>query len=451
MSNLPEIVTDQRRLEELCDAWRAARRFAFDTEFIRDDTYDATLCLVQVATADGEVVLIDPLAGLDVVPFWNLVTDDDVLTIVHAGKEDFEVCYRATGRTPRSVFDVQIAAGFAGVGYPLSLARLLDYVLHCRLAKGQTLTDWARRPLTEQQLHYAVEDVAHLPALHARLAERIEKLGRTLWAADEFRRFQNPEYYKPPATDRLFKLKGSKRLDGKGLAVLARLVEWRDEYARSKNRPTRFLVRDDILVEIARRRPTDAADLHVLRGFPQSRNPRVAAEVLEAVARGEAAPRSEWPSVYEAREETPMMRVMLDLLSAVTQAICFEESLSRELVGSAQRLRELIDYQSGTLAEKPPLLLGWRDEFIGRRLMDLMSGRCELHLSGWPEKPRLEVITHGRAAEAAGADAPLGARKAESARTGAKRTGRRTERAASGAKDKRRDAERAGSDAKRAG
>jgi len=141
--NTPELVTKQERLESLCRRWRRAGRFAFDTEFIRDDTDTATLCLVQV-TLDSDVVLIDPTGKLEVAPFWELVTDKAVQTIVHAGKEDFEVCLRATGQPPRNVFDVQIAAGFVGLGYPLSLARRVNQALHQRIAKGQTLTDWLR-------------------------------------------------------------------------------------------------------------------------------------------------------------------------------------------------------------------------------------------------------------------------------------------------------------------
>ena len=133
--DIPEFVTDQVRLETLCRRWRLAGRFAFDTEFIRDDTYDANLCLIQVSL-NGEVVLLDPTAELDLGPFWKLVTDKTVQTIVHAGKEDFEVCLRATGKPPRNIFDVQIAAGFVGFGYPLSLSRLVSVALHRRITKG---------------------------------------------------------------------------------------------------------------------------------------------------------------------------------------------------------------------------------------------------------------------------------------------------------------------------
>lgn len=389
----PEMITDQATLEAHCRAWRQAGVFAFDTEFIRDDTYDAALCLIQVTT-DGQAALIDPTGDIDVGAFWKLVSDPAVVTIVHAGKEDFEVCLRTTGDVPRNVFDVQIAAGFVGYGYPLSLVRLVDALLHRRISKAQTLTDWLRRPLTPAQIRYAVEDVAYLPEIYRRLQSEIGQAGRTAWATEEQKCFEEPEFYRAPAEDRTLRLKGSKKLDGLGLVVLARLIEWRDQWAQSRNRPIRALMRDDVLVEIARRRPEQETDLEVLRGFPQARNRAVIRELLGVIAEATKTPESEWPQPYERREDSPMTAAMLDLLSAFTQAICHEERVSRHLLGGAQRLREFLDYHAGRAPERPALLRGWRETFIGRRLIELLEGRSEIHISGWPDHPRLDVKSH---------------------------------------------------------
>lgn len=386
----PEFVKDQRTLKTCCRTWRAAGRFAFDTEFIRDETYDAKLCLVQVTT-DGSVTLLDPTAGLDLAPFWELVVDRSVVTIVHAGKEDFEVCLRATGRPPRNVFDVQIAAGFVGRGYPLSLLRLVEQLTRRRISKGQTLTDWLRRPLTPEQVRYAAEDVQYLPTVYERLRQEVEEAGRLAWAEEELRRFEDPETYHPPAEERVQRLRGTKKLDGLGLLVLERLIEWRDAWAQSHNRPTRALMRDDVLVEIARRRPQHERDLEVLRGFPQARNRKVVRELVKIIAEVSKTPKNAWPKVAARREDAPMTKVLLDLLSAVIQAICCEEKLNWSLLGSSQRLRELLDYHAGHLEERPLLLRGWREEFIGRRVVDLLEGRNRLHLTGWPENPQLEM------------------------------------------------------------
>lgn len=388
----PVIISDQQTLDEHCQFWRQAGIFAFDTEFIRDDTYDAALCLVQVTT-DGEAALIDPLGDLEIRSFWNLVTDPKVVTIVHAGKEDFEVCLRTTGAVPRSIFDVQVAAGMVGCGYPLSLARLVDILLHKRISKGQTLTDWTRRPLTSAQIRYAVEDVIYLPAIYQQLQAKISKLGRESWLAEELRDFEDEQFYQAPVEERAMRLKGSKKLDGLGLVVLQRLVAWRDQWARSRNRPIRALMRDDVLVEIARRQPRQESDLEVLRGFPQARNRKVIRELLDIIEDATKTPRNQWPEPQERREESPMATAMLDLLSAVMQAVCCEESLSRNLLGGSQRLRELIDYHAGRRSELPELLTGWRADFIGHRLLQILDGRSEIHVSGWPHTPRLDIVS----------------------------------------------------------
>ncbi len=403
----PPLVTDQATLETHCQAFREAGRFAFDTEFIRDETFDAILCLIQATSGEG-VVLIDPTVGLDLAPFWDLLHDPDVTAIVHAGKEDFEVCLTATGSPPRNIFDVQIAAGFVGYGYPLNLVRLVDQVTGKTVSKGQTLTDWLRRPLTDRQLRYAVDDVAYLPAVHRKLSARLEKLGRATWAREEFDRFESPDFYRPPARERFFKLKGARRLDSLGLMVLERLIEWRDEWARKHNRPVRAMMRDDVLVEIARQRPTQEHDLSVMRGFPQARNVKVVRTVLEIIEQARSVPKEQWPVPPEIREHSQMTKAVIDLLSAYMRAACYEAGVSQDLVGAAQRLRELVDYladrngdasaaaaasaSAADAGDVPILMTGWRRQFIGRDLADLLEGRTELHLSGWPAEPRLEVV-----------------------------------------------------------
>ena len=391
-----DLITEQSEFESCCRALKEAGRFAFDTEFIRDDTYDAILCLVQVT--DGEsVTLIDPTEGLDLAPFWELVADPRVQTIVHAGKEDFEVCLTSCGLPPRNVFDVQIAAGFLGHGYPLNLVRLVDQVAGRKITKGQTLTDWLRRPLTEQQLKYAADDVLYLPRICTKLERGLADRKRSDWANEEFARFEDPETYRPPSRERLGKFKGASRLDPLALMTLERLVEWRDEWSREQNRPVRAMMRDDVMVEIARRRPSRASDLQVLRGFHQSRNMRVVKEVLAVIREAEAVPQSEWPKPRKQTEQTPMMKATVDLLSAFTRAACHEQGVSSDLFGGPQRLRELLVYLQDGSQQKPALLSGWRERFIGRHLLDLLNGKKELHLSGWPDSPRLEVATRADA------------------------------------------------------
>jgi ribonuclease D len=389
----PRIISTQSELDAACAAWRQAGTFAFDTEFIRDETFDAILCLIQVADADG-VTLVDTMQPMDLAGFWSLVSDPALEKVVHAGKEDFELCLRATGETPHNVFDVQIACGFVGLGYPLSLARVVSGLLNKTLHKGQTMTDWARRPLTPEQLEYAVEDVRHLLAAHAKLRGRLEKYKRLEWAREEFVRFEDREHYRPPIEDRLSRVSGSGKLDALGLAILQRLMEWREKWAMEKNRPVRALVRDDILVEIARRKPTRAGDIEVLRGFPGARSPTIVRIILDLVAEARKSPPASWPEPERHRELSAVERAVQDMMVALTRWYCYENDVAYELTATTPRLRELLDHLSGEAQETPQLLTGWRAEFIGRRIEGVLRGRSEIHIGSWPKTPRIDVVLH---------------------------------------------------------
>ena len=179
-----DIVTDQPQLDAACKRLAEEACFAFDTEFVAEETYERHVCLIQVAT-QSYCALIDPLDGLDVSPFWNLVVSDACQKIVHSGAEDIAICWAQCNKPPANVFDTQIAAGFVGLDFPLSLARLVRRAAHATLHKSQTLTDWRKRPLTQAQLDYAVEDVIHLPRVHQYLVAKLAERGREQWLAEE--------------------------------------------------------------------------------------------------------------------------------------------------------------------------------------------------------------------------------------------------------------------------
>ena len=226
-------------------------RFGFDTEFVMEDRYEPEVCLVQVAV-ERRVGLIDPFAAIDLKPLWSLVADPDVQTIVHAGQEDLALCVQHTGKGARNVFDVQIAAGLVGLEYPLSLQKLVQSVLHIRLHKAKTLTDWRRRPLSDSQLRYGAEDVMHLPALCDALSTRLVQRNRVEWATEEFAAFENMSIYGRVEEEKLWRLKGTSTMDGRQLAVVRSVLHWRDQLAERLNRPVRGVLKDHLLVEIAR-------------------------------------------------------------------------------------------------------------------------------------------------------------------------------------------------------
>ena len=241
MADLPveSSVATRSGLDELVAHLRDAGRFAFDTEFVSEETFEPVLCLVQVATRD-RLAIVDPLAVRDLSPFWDVVLDPEVELVMHAASEDLRICRFQTGKVPSHVFDVQIAAGLVGFGYPLSLGNLVNQALRISLSGGETRTDWRRRPLSESQLRYALDDVRHLLDLAERLEAQLDRLGRRSWAESEFAEFVDAIQNRSEE-ERWRRLPGLHQLNRRGLEVARRLSDWRNEevaarIARSANR-----------------------------------------------------------------------------------------------------------------------------------------------------------------------------------------------------------------------
>src|SRR4051812_3274087 len=219
MADLPEesSVATRSGLDELVTHLRDAGRFAFDTEFVSEETFEPVLCLVQVATRD-RLAIIDPLAVRDLSPFWDVVLDPGVELVMHAASEDLRICRFQTGRVPSHVFDVQVVAGLVGYGYPLSLGNLVNQVLRVSLPGGETRTDWRRRPLSPAQLRYALDDVRHLLDLADRLGVELDRLGRASWAESELAGFV-AAIQDRAGEERWRRLPGLHQLNRRGLEV----------------------------------------------------------------------------------------------------------------------------------------------------------------------------------------------------------------------------------------
>ncbi|HUU83931.1 MAG TPA: HRDC domain-containing protein [Phycisphaerae bacterium] len=381
-------VTSDADLRSFCDRLADARSFAFDTEFIMEDGYETTVCLIQAAT-ESQVALIDPLAGLDTKPFWELVADPSVQIVLHAAMEDLALCRQLIGKTPANVFDVQVAAGLVGRDYPLSLTRLVHKFLGIRLRKSQTLTDWRRRPLTDAQLAYAVDDVAYIPLVHQKLTKRLETLGRLDWASEEFAQFERPETYEPTAERRLLRLRGIGSLDPQGLAVAGQLLEVREALAKTFDRPARAVVRDHLLLEIARHRWTRAEQIRSLRGL--NLRARAVEQLAQAVQRGLAIPANRLPAVQQTIEDTSHELVLLSLVTAVLRDFCLTHDVAFALMANKQSIRDLVHAHTRSLPTESALTRGWRARAGGDMLASVLKGQAAIRVVGLPNQPSLKV------------------------------------------------------------
>jgi ribonuclease D len=373
-----QIVTRPQELAACCEYLAACPQFGFDTEFVGEETYHPRLCLVQVATVE-RLILIDPLTAGPLDAFWQLVVDPAHLIVVHAGREEVRLCHLWTGRTPGNLFDLQIAAGLVGMVYPLGHAPLVGQLLGIHLSKGETLTEWRNRPLTRAQVRYAFDDVRYLLPLWKHLTARLDKLGRREWAQEEFTRLAVNAAPADATVERWRKLRGLGGLDRRRLAVVRELYQWREEVAARTNRPARSIVRDDLVVEIARRNPGRERDLQVMRGLPR----RDLEAILQVVERARAIPLDQCPAVAEREQDPPQVGLVVNVLTAVLGDLCTRHRLAPNLVASSHDVKLLVRsrLQGGLLPPESILTQGWRAVHVLPELLAVLEGRRTLRIA----------------------------------------------------------------------
>ena len=385
------MVDSAGQVAAICGDIRSEGAFAFDTEFVMEDRYESDLCLIQLASRDT-VAIIDPFLGLDISEVWALVADEDVETVVHAGQEDLAICVQHSGAVPRAVFDVQIAAGLVGHDYPISLQKLVHALLGIRLHKSKTLTDWRRRPLSRAQVGYGAEDVCYLLEIHRRLRTALEKRGRTAWAREEFERYEDIAFYRMAEEEKIARIKGTGALTGQQLAVVHEVLAWRDETARRLNRPPRAVLKDHLLVEIARHRVTTPDEIRDLRGI----NIRMAdiRALCGIVQKALALPADQWPKVKKSDAGSTDQTILVSLLTAIARSYCQEHDLSYNVTATNRSIRELLKYRvKGNSSDRqaPYLLTGWRRDSVGRLLDDVLAGRKTMRVDTQRGKPILRI------------------------------------------------------------
>jgi ribonuclease D len=292
-----EHITTDRDLAKFCQELADAPSISFDTEFVSEHTYRPQLCLVQVAAGD-RLAVIDPLPIRDVTPFWKLLAAPGHETIVHAGREELLFCAAAVGRPPERLFDVQIAAGLVGFDYPAGYGSLISKLLGQRLHKGETRTDWRRRPLSTDQIEYALDDVRYLQEIAKRLRARLDQLGRTGWMDSEMAAWQS-DVEATRSNERWWKVSGTSGLSRRSLAVVRELWRWRESEAEKRDCPTRRVLRDDLIIELAKRRSPDVKQIRAVRGMERGDLQRALPQLAAAVGRALALP--SWASSCRRR------------------------------------------------------------------------------------------------------------------------------------------------------
>lgn len=376
MSVVERIIDTPQALELAVQHLAQAGIIGFDTEFVGEQSFHPELCLIQVSTADT-LLLLDPQALPDLSAFWQLMTSGQVEVIVHAGREEIRQCIRATGLPPLRCFDVQIAAGLLGLGYPLGHASLVNQLLGANLSKSETLTDWRTRPLTPQQIRYAYDDVRFLIPLYQRMKNKLVKLNRLDWAEEEFQRLTTIAADEAPNNlERWRKVKGTSSLYPRQLAVLRELFAWRQERAETLDRPARTLIRDEIMVDLIKRDPKSAAELQGMRGLGVAR--RDLDGLVAAIDRGRRTPNDQWPKAPPKDTDPPQLAVLVDYLQVVLGQLSLQLKLTSSLICTMSDLRIVIKRALGEKTGPSLLNEGWRLRHIRPFLDAVLQGQVAL-------------------------------------------------------------------------
>jgi ribonuclease D len=369
-----ELIDTPEGLADWIREFSAARVIALDTEFISEDSYRSELCLIQIAV-DGRLAIVDPLAVGNLDAFWRQLGAGSHRTIVHAGREEIGFALRGAGKPPANLVDLQIAAGLVSTEYPAGYSALVSRLLGKRLQKHETRTDWRRRPLAARQLQYAAEDVVHLEAMWEEVQRRLARMSRSEWLAAEMDGWL-AEVQAAATSERWRRVSGTSNLSPRTMAIVREVWRWREAEAERRNWPVRRVLRDDLIVEIARRQTDDERQLAMVRGMERGDLRRALPQLAACVARGLALDERELPRPGQP-DYPPQMNVVAQLLATVLTGVCRRADVAASLVGTVQDVRDLIAFhlKLNGRDEPPRLAQGWRAEIVGRTIEDLLEGR----------------------------------------------------------------------------
>jgi ribonuclease D len=361
------LVTTPEQLDAAVFRLQGARRLAIDTEFMRESTYSPQLCLVQVAS-DSDCWLVDPLAGLDLAPLLATLGERSRPKILHAARQDLEVLLNVGGAVPGPVFDTQVAAALLGLPPQVGYAELVARRLGHSIDKGQTRTDWSRRPLSDAQLAYAADDVHHLLELHLDLVSALESKGRASWHAEDCAALEDPRLYRTEPADAWRRLKGLGRLRPAEQAAARALAGWREQRAIASDKPRGWILTDEALYALAEQRPATTEQLEQVRSLPPSvvrkRGDELLGLIRDAVESAKDAPQSPPP-----QRPTPEQTRRIGLLQQRVRDIAAALEIGPEVLATRRDVEGMV---LGTPAESP-LLRGWRRDVVGNPLLELLG------------------------------------------------------------------------------
>ena len=375
MSSQTYYIQSPEQLREACEQLKQAQAVAVDTEFKREKTYFAQLCLIQVYDGQG-IYCIDPLTLDNITPLLDLLYDSSIIKVMHAARQDLELFYDLRKEIPSPVFDTQIAATLLGYGDQVGYAKLVKAITGVSLGKHETRTDWSKRPLSNNQIRYAEDDVRYLLDIYQNLKNNLRAKDRLQWLQADFDKLTEARLYAPDYDNLWQKVKGVQTLPRQALVYIQALARWREQLALENNRPRRWLLSDDLLIELARAQPKDSERLGRVRGWGEKEQ-KYTATVLQVIAEANTVPqdlRPEWP---QAAQFSASQESVLDVLLGIVKQIAAVNEVIAAILVTRKELEQLLAGRQDL-----PILEGWRYQLVGQVLQSFINAELEVFCQG---------------------------------------------------------------------
>lgn len=379
------IIQTQEQLNEFCAALAKGPYLAIDTEFLRDKTYFPRLCLLQMAGPHVDAAAIDPfIQGLDWTPVRELMANENVLKVFHAARQDLEIFYHLYKVLPTPIYDTQVAAMVCGFGDQVAYNALVRELTGKELEKNAQFTDWSRRPLSDKQIRYALDDVVYLRTVYEKLHAKLSAMGREQWVFEEMSILESPRTYQNPPMESWKRIKiRSDRSDV--LAVLQTLAAWREEEAVRKDIPRSRILKDDTMADIALYKPRDEESMLQIRSLPSDiAKGKTGKMILEMVNKTLDGSRDAWPKLPRKEPFPKNAQGTLEMLKMLLRINCADADVAAKLVADSEDLERL------AIEKEPDItaLQGWRMDVFGKDALDLKNGKIALRL----EKGRVKKV-----------------------------------------------------------
>jgi len=362
-------------LQDLCQKMKHEPWLAIDTEFLREKTYYPKFCLLQIATLEW-VACVDPIAlegELD--ELFAIINDAAIIKVLHSCRQDVEIFYQLSGKLPAPVYDTQLVAPLLGFQENTGYAMLVSGFLNINLSKIHTRTDWSQRPLSAEQIQYAADDVIYLAKIYQMMQQKLQALGREDWLKEDFEQLMNEDLYDIPPENAWLKIRGKNKLTGKQLAIVQVLAEWREQIAKQDDRPKNWILRDELILDMAKLQPVNLKALSEIRGMNDGFVRRSGKQICELIVKAQDMPGLKLKNKVN-NKKSQQQEAVLDILSGIVRLRADENSLNPVILATRKDLEQLLQDDQDSL-----LLHGWRYSMVGKELQQLLLGKLSLSIN----------------------------------------------------------------------